>query len=67
MKYSRSLASTTNWPKYRAYLPQKLNLKNYKEQIEAAVFSKDHSLWENLRHELLEIQKDHQLNLRIHV
>jgi len=38
-----------------------------KEQIEAAVFSKDHSLWEDLRQEILQIQKDQQLNLSIHV
>jgi len=38
-----------------------------KEQIEAAVFSKDHFLWEDLRQELFQIQKDRQLNLSIHV
>jgi len=57
--------SDNNWQNIKSILENHFN--ESKEQIEAAVFSKDHSLWENLRHELLEIQKDHQLNLRIHV
>jgi DNA repair photolyase len=57
--------SDNNWQNIKSILENHFN--ESKEQIEAAVFSKDHFLWENLRHELLEIQKDRQLNLRIHV
>ncbi len=46
-------------------------LNNYfpklREQIEAVIFSKDHSYWTQLRQELKEMQKDRQLNLNIHV
>jgi DNA repair photolyase len=35
--------------------------------IENAVFSRNHSYWKNLRQELLQLQKDRQLNLNIHV
>ncbi len=46
-------------------------LNNYfpklKEQIEAVIFSKDHSFWTQLRQNLTVMQKDRHLNLNIHV
>jgi len=57
--------SDHNWQNIESILENHFN--ESKEQIEAAIFSKDQSLWENLRQELLEIQKDHQLNLRSHI
>ncbi len=46
-------------------------LNNYfpklREQIEAVIFSKDHSYWTKLRQNLMELQKDRQLNLSIHL
>lgn len=38
-----------------------------KRRIENIVFSKKHSYWENLRNELLKIQNEQNLRLRIHV
>lgn len=38
-----------------------------KEQIETAVFSKDHPYWINLRDDLIRLQKDKDLNLSIHL
>jgi DNA repair photolyase len=38
-----------------------------KEQIETVVFSQDHSYWIQLRQELLELQKERQLHLSIHL
>jgi len=54
-----------NWQNVEKILEN--HFSDFKEQIEAAVFSKDHSFWENLRQELLQMQKDYQLNLSIHV
>lgn len=46
-------------------------LENYffdlKDQIEIVIFSKDHSYWEELRQDLLRIQKDRNLYLSVHV
>lgn len=36
-------------------------------QIEAAIFSKDHEYWAQLRESLEELKKDRQLNLNIHL
>jgi len=40
---------------------------NLKEQIEAVIFSKDYPYWIQLRHDFLDIQKDRQFNLNIHL
>lgn len=57
--------SDHNWQNIESILENHFN--ESKDEIEAAVFSKAHSLWESLRQELLVIQKDHQLNLSIHI
>jgi DNA repair photolyase len=38
-----------------------------KDQVEMVIFSKSHSYWEKLRQDLVQIQKDRNLNLSIHV
>lgn len=40
---------------------------DYVEQIEQAIFSKEHPYWEQLRDQLAAIKKDRQLNLNIHL
>ena len=37
------------------------------EQIEPAIFSKDHSYWAQLREDLVALKKDRQFNLNIHL
>ncbi len=57
--------SDRNWQNVQSIL--KGHFPNLKEQIEAAIFSKDHPYWIQLRQDLLELQKDRQLNLSIHL
>lgn len=57
--------SDQNWRNVEGILER--DFPDMKEQIETAVFSKDHSYWEKLRQDLVSLQKDKQLNLSIHV
>jgi len=57
--------SDQNWQNVQSILNR--YFPNLKEQIEAAIFSKDHPYWIQLRQNLLEIQNDRQLNLSIHL
>ncbi|MGD9138274.1 MAG: radical SAM protein [Desulfobacterales bacterium] len=57
--------SDQNWQSVEGILEN--HFPDLKEQIETVVFTKDHPFWENLRHELLKIKKDKQLNLSVHV
>lgn len=57
--------SDRNWQNVQDILNR--HFPELNEQIEAAVFSKDHPCWMQLRQDLLELQKDRQLNLSIHL
>ena len=57
--------SDQNWQNVEKIL--EAHWPELKEQIETVVFTKDHPYWENLRHELLRIKKDEQLNLSVRV
>jgi len=57
--------SDRNWQNVEGILNS--HFPNLKEQIEAVIFSKDHSYWTQLRHDLEKLQKEKQLNLNIHV
>jgi DNA repair photolyase len=57
--------SDRNWQNVQGILSN--YFPNLREQIEAVIFSKDHSYWTQLRQDLKELQKDRQLNLSIHL
>lgn len=57
--------SDPNWQNVQNIL--KGHFLNLKEQIEAVIFSKDYPYWIQLRHDFLDIQKDRQFNLNIHL
>ena len=57
--------SDRNWQNVQGILNS--HFSDLKEQIEEAVFSKDHSYWNQLRRDLIDIQHRRQLNLNIHV
>ena len=57
--------SDLNWQNVQGILTN--HFPNLREQIEAVIFSKDHSYWTQLRQDLLELQNDRQLNLSIHL
>jgi DNA repair photolyase len=57
--------SDQNWQNVERIL--EYHLPDLKKQIETVIFTKDHPYWKNLRHELLKIKKDKQLNLSVHV
>jgi DNA repair photolyase len=57
--------SYRNWHNIQSILKDHYPL--LKPKIEEVIFNKDHAYWTNLRKELLEIQKDSQLNLKIHL
>ena len=57
--------SDRNWQNVQGILNS--HFPNFKEQIEAAIFSKEYPYWIQLRQDLLELQKDRQLNLNIHL
>ncbi len=57
--------SDRNWQNIQAVLDS--HFPSLKEQIEAVVFSTDHSYWAQLRQELVELQNDRKLNLNIHL
>lgn len=54
-----------SWQNFEGIL--KKHFPGLKEQIETVVFSKDDSYWTNVRNDLIELQKDRQLNLSIHL
>jgi len=55
--------SEENWKNVERILAR--DFANLREQIEKAIFSRDHPCWTKLRKNLLELQKDRQLNLNI--
>lgn len=57
--------SDQNWQNVKTILNR--HFPELKKRIETVIFSKDHSYWTQLRHELQMIQKKRQLNLNIHV
>ena len=57
--------SDPNWQNIQNILNRQF--PDLKESIEGVIFSKDHSYWLQLRRELLELNKDKQLNLNIHL
>lgn len=57
--------SEKNWQNVEGLLDR--HFADIKEQVEAVIFSKNHTYWENLRRELVALQKKRQLNLSIHV
>jgi len=57
--------SDRNWQNVEGILNS--HFPNLKERIEAAIFSKDHPYWIQLRQDLLKLQKDRQLNQNIHL
>ena len=58
-------ASDLNWRNIEAILED--TYPGLKSWIKEAVFNKDHQFWKNLRNELMQYQKKHTLNLKIHV
>ncbi len=57
--------SGQNWLNVKKIL--KRQFSGISEQIESAIFSKDHRFWSQLRNELEALKKDRQLNLNIHL
>jgi DNA repair photolyase len=57
--------SDRNWRNVQDILNS--HFHNLKEQIEVATFSKDDSYWIQLRQDLRKLQKNRQINLRIHL
>ena len=62
---SMNARSDRNWQNVEDIL--NTNFPKLKEPIEAAIFSKDHPYWAELRQNLNDLQKDRQLNLSIHL
>ena len=65
--YGLSMLNRTdpNWQNVERILESHFN--DLRKQIQTVVFSKNHSYWEKLRHELIRLQRDRKLNLSIHV
>jgi DNA repair photolyase len=65
--YGLSILNQTdqNWLNVEKILES--HFPDLRKQIETVVFTKGHSYWKNLRHNLLELQKDRNLNLDIHL
>ena len=65
--YGLSFQERTNqsWRNTQGILNE--HYPSLKEQIEMVIFSKEHSYWTQLRQDLIELQKDRQLDLRIHL
>jgi len=57
--------SDRNWQNVEGILNS--HFPNLKERIEAVIFSKDHHYWIQLRQDLVELQKNRQFNLNIHL
>ena len=62
---SMNARSDPNWQNVQGIL--NTHFSKLKEAIEAAVFSKNHPFWLQLRQNLMDLQKDRQLNLNIHL
>lgn len=65
--YGLSILNRTdqNWQNVESILES--YFPDLRKQIETVVFSTNHSYWENIRQKLLQLQKERQLNLSIHV
>jgi len=65
--YGLSILERTeqNWLNTEKILKQ--HYPKLKDQIESVIFSKDHSYWKELKHELLILQKENKLNLDVHI
>ncbi len=65
--YGLSILDRTekNWQNVQRILNDEFPKKA--DQIEEIIFKKDHEYWKELRKDLVEIQKDNQLDLRIHL
>jgi len=65
--YGLSMLNRTDqsWQNVESILES--HFPDLRKQIEAVVFSKNHSYWANLRQDLIGIQKDRDLNLSIHL
>lgn len=65
--YGLSILNRTdqNWQNVEHILEN--HFPELRKQIETVVFSRNHSYWENLRQELIHLQKERKLNLSIHV
>ncbi|MDY6958482.1 MAG: radical SAM protein [Halobacteriota archaeon] len=57
--------SDKNWLNIKAVL--NIHFPDLIEQIEAPIFSKNHSYWTQLRDSLISLEKNRQLNLNIHL
>lgn len=57
--------SDRNWKNVQRILYN--HFPDLENQIETVIFSKDHLYWAQLRKKLIELQKDRQLNLNIHL
>ena len=62
---SMNARSDRNWQNVQDILST--HFPKLKESIEAAIFSEDHSYWKALRQSIIDLQKDRQLNLNIHL
>jgi DNA repair photolyase len=65
--YGLSMLNRTdqNWQNLESILEN--HFPGLKRHIETVVFSRNHSYWEKLRRELMQLQKDRNLNLSIHL
>lgn len=65
--YGLSMLNRTdqNWQNVESILES--HFSDLMKQIETVVFSKGHSYWANLKQDLIELQKDRNLNLSIHL
>lgn len=62
---SMNARSDRNWQNVQDILST--HFPKLKEPIEAAIFSKDHPYWKALRQNIIDLQKDRQLNLNINL
>ena len=62
---SMNARSDRNWQNVQGIL--NIHFSEQKEAIEAAIFSKDHPYWIELRQNIIDLQKDRPLNLNIHL
>ncbi len=65
--YGLSMINRTdqNWRNVESILES--DFPGLRKQVETVVFSKEHSYWVNLRQDLIELQKERNLNLSIHL
>ena len=57
--------SDRNWQNVQGILYT--HFPNLKKQIETVLFTEEHSFWAELRQQLTKLQKDRELDLRIHL